>query len=63
MTWFNRLGATARYILTARFTIVVLAVAAFGLWLVTVPGPMKFAGGSAVAARRLSRCKSYRRSG
>jgi mono/diheme cytochrome c family protein len=48
MTLFNRLSATARYALAAA-AIVVLAVAAFSLWLVTGPGPMAFAGGSTVA--------------
>ncbi len=46
MTW-NRPSATARYVLVA-VAIITIAVAAFGLWLITGPAPMAFAGGSTV---------------
>lgn len=48
MTWFNRLGTAKRYVLVG-FAIVVLAMAAFGLWLISGPGPTDFAGGRRVA--------------
>ncbi len=48
MSWFNRLSATKRYALTG-FGVVVLTIAAFGLWLISGPGPTAFAGGRRVA--------------
>ncbi|MEI9929197.1 MAG: cytochrome c [Rhizomicrobium sp.] len=48
MTWFSRLGATKRYVV-AGLGIVVLAVGAFGLWVISGPGPTAFAGGHSVA--------------
>ncbi len=48
MTWFNRLSPTLRYVIGA-VAIVGFAIAVFGIWLITGPGPMRFAGGGAVA--------------
>ena len=48
MTWFNRLSLAMRCALGA-VALIVLAGIAFGLWLVTGPGPTAFAGGDRVA--------------
>ena len=48
MSWSNALGARARGLLIALVTLVVVGLAAFW-WLVLIPGPMDFAGGSTVA--------------
>jgi mono/diheme cytochrome c family protein len=48
MTWFNRLGATWRYLLIGVAALVVVGAVAFW-WIVLGPGPTGFAGGSRVA--------------
>ncbi|HWA91077.1 MAG TPA: cytochrome c [Rhizomicrobium sp.] len=47
MTWFSRSGA-ARYVLAA-LALAAAAAAGFGIWLVTGPGPLDFAGGRPVS--------------
>lgn len=48
MSWFTRLGATARYVLAALAAVLAVA-AAYGLWLATDPDALAFAHGNTVA--------------
>ena len=48
MSWFNRLSTTTRYAL-ATVAVILLAAAAYGLWLISDPGPMAFAGDHMIA--------------
>jgi mono/diheme cytochrome c family protein len=48
MNWFTRLGAATRSILAA-IALVLIAAVAYGLWLVSDPGPFEFARGHTVA--------------
>ena len=62
MTWFNRLSATMRYVL-ATVAVIVAAAMAYGLWLISDPGPMAFASDHMIALTDYQARKSHGRSG